>query len=161
MREYGLSSRLKISVDQAKEFIEGYFGAYPQVELYIDDLLERARKDGYVSTILGRRRPMPELHSSNGNVRQQAERMTIATAVQGSAADLIKVAMIRLQHEIDLWKLPYRMLLQVHDELVLEIPVEKLEEAIAWVKSRMENAMTLDVPVIVDAGHGSNWLEAH
>ena len=161
MREFGLSSRLGITRERAKQFIDGYFGAYPQVERYINDLIVKTRKEGYVSTILGRRRPMPELHSSNQNVQQQAERMTIATAVQGSAADLIKVAMIYMQKDIESKNLSYKMLLQVHDELVLEVPENLIGEAAVWAKERMESAMKLEVPLVVDTGSGVNWLEAH
>ncbi len=161
MREYGLSSRLGISIKQAKEFIEGYFGAYPRVEEFINELLKAAYEDGYVSTILGRRRPLPELKSSNKNVKMQAERMAIATTVQGSAADLIKLAMITLHRDLKREKPPYKMLLQVHDELIFEIPEGEEEQAAKWVGERMESAMDLKVPLVVDAGWGKNWLEAH
>lgn len=161
MSEFGLASRLGISRNKAREFIEGYFGAYPRAKRFIEELIEQARAEGYVQTMLGRRRPVPELNASNRNVRQAAERVTIATAVQGSAADLIKVAMIRLQREIEREKLPYKMLLQVHDELVFEVPEERVEEAAGWAKASMESAMTLRVPVVADTGWGDNWLEAH
>ncbi|MDP8286745.1 MAG: DNA polymerase I, partial [Candidatus Electryonea clarkiae] len=161
MREFGLSSRLGISKKQAKEFIDGYFGAYPKVEVFIKNLLDQARSDGYVKTILGRRRPIPDLVSSNRNVMQGAERAAIATAVQGSAADLIKVAMIRLQRDLDQGKHPFKMLLQVHDELIFEVHEDVVEEAAAWAKDKMETAMKLSVPLIVDTGWGKNWLEAH
>ncbi len=161
MREYGLSTRLGISVKQAKEFIQGYFGAYPRVEQFIGELLKEAHEDGYVSTILGRRRPLPELKSSNKNVAMQAERMAIATTVQGSAADLIKLAMIQLHRDLKREKPPWKMLLQVHDELIFEVPTGEEEQAAAWVAQRMESAMELDVPLLVDSGWGMNWLEAH
>ena len=114
-----------------------------------------------METILRRRRPLPELNSSNGQVRQQAERIAIASAVQGSAADLIKLAMLKLDHDIEKDNLPWRMLLQVHDELVFEVPEGQEEEAVAFIKPRMEKAMKLTVPIIVEAGWGANWLEAH
>ncbi|MBZ0264436.1 DNA polymerase I [bacterium] len=161
MREFGLSSRLGISRNEAREFIDGYFGAYPRVKKFIDELIERARDEGFVSTILGRRRPMPELHSSNFNIRQQYERMTIATAVQGSAADLIKLAMIQMHRSLKREKLPYKILLQVHDELVMEMDEDKVDDAAAWAKDKMENAMKLSVPLVVESGYGKNWLEAH
>ena len=161
MREYGLSSRMGISIEQARDFITGYFGAFPKVKQFIDSLLKQAYADGYVETILSRRRPLPELASSNGQVRQQAERIAIATAVQGSAADLIKLAMLKLDRDIEKNELPYRMLLQVHDELVFEIPKGQEEEAAAFIKPRMEKAMKLTVPLLVESGWGSNWLEAH
>ncbi|MBD3165134.1 DNA polymerase I [bacterium] len=161
MREWGLSSRLGISVQEAREFIEGYFGAFPKVERYIQELLELTRKRGYVQTILGRRRPVPELDASNQNVRQAAERITIATAVQGSAADLIKVAMIRMHEELVRRQLPWDMLLQVHDELIFEVPENEVEDAAAWARGKMESAMKLTVPLLVEPGWGPNWLEAH
>ncbi len=161
MREYGLSSRMGISVKKAQEFIEGYFGAFPKVKRFIDQLLQSAYQDGYVETILGRRRPLPDLNASNQNVRQAAERVTIATAVQGSAADLIKLAMLRLDRDIDRGQLPYRMLMQVHDELIFELPLGEEEEAARFIGERMESAMSLRVPIAVDAGWGANWLEAH
>jgi len=161
MREYGLSSRMGISIEQAREFINGYFGAFPRVKLFIETLLSQAYSDGYVETILGRRRPLPELTSSNMNVRQGAERVAIATAVQGSAADLIKLAMLKLDHDIEQKSLPYRMLLQVHDELVFEVPESEYDEAAAFIRERMEKAMSLSVPLVAEAGWGANWLEAH
>ena len=161
MRAFGLASRLGISRNQAQEFIEGYFGAFPQVRRYIDELLRHAHQQGYVETILGRRRSLPELKSSNVNVVQGAERIAIATTVQGSAADLIKVAMIRMQQEIERENLPYRMLLQVHDELVFEVPKKRVKSAARWAKKLMEEAMELRVPIVVDTGWGANWLEAH
>lgn len=161
MREYGLSSRMGISIEQAREFIDGYFGAFPKVKQFIDSLLNQAYKDGYVETILRRRRPLPELNSSNGQVRQQAERVAIASAVQGSAADLIKLAMLKLDRDIEKDNLPWRMLLQVHDELIFEVPEGREEEAMEFIKPRMEKAMKLTVPILVEAGWGANWLEAH
>jgi len=161
MREYGLSSRMGITIDRAKEFIDGYFGAFPKVKRYIDQLLESAHKDGVAQTILGRKRPMLELKQSNQNIVQQGERIAIATAVQGSAADLIKLAMIRLDRDIEKKKLPYQMLLQVHDELVFEVPVGEEEAASKFIKERMESAMELKVPLVAECGWGQNWLEAH
>ncbi len=161
MREFGLASRLGISRDQAREFIDGYFGAYPRVKSFIEELILQAKKDGFVTTILGRRRPIPELSSSNRNIKMGAERMTIATAVQGSAADLIKLAMIKLHRDLEKEQYPYKMLLQVHDELIFEIPKDTVNKASAWVKDKMESAMKLSVPLVVDTGVGNNWLEAH
>jgi len=161
MREFGLSQRMGISVQEAREFIDGYFGAFPGVKRYIDHLLEDARKSGMVKTILGRRRPLPELLSPNRNLVQSGERMAIASAVQGSAADLIKLAMLKLDSDIEREQVPYKMLLQVHDELVFEVPEGEEETAITWIKQRMESAMELKVPIVADAGWGKNWLEAH
>jgi DNA polymerase I len=161
MREFGLSQRMGISVQEAREFIDGYFGAFPGVKRYIDHLLDDSRKSGMVKTILGRRRPLPELQSSNRNLVQSGERMAIASAVQGSAADLIKLAMLKLDADIDREQVPYKMLLQVHDELVFEVPEGEEETAVAWIKQRMESAMSLKVPIVADAGWGKNWLEAH
>ncbi len=161
MREYGLSSRMGISIDEARQFIDGYFGAFPKVDIYIKQLLSQSKKDGEVRTILGRRRPMPEYNSSNGNIIQQAERIAIATAVQGSAADLMKLAMLKVDREIETKKLPYEMLLQVHDELIFEVPEAEVENAISMIKEKMESAMELTVPIVAEAGYGKNWFEAH
>ncbi|MBS1261343.1 MAG: DNA polymerase I [Calditrichaeota bacterium] len=161
MREFGLSQRMGISVDDARSFIDEYFGAFPRVKRFIDRLLEDARREGRVSTILNRRRPLPELSAQNRNVVQSGERIAIATVVQGSAADLIKLAMLKLDAGIERDRVPYSMLLQVHDELVFEVPRGEEEDASAYIRGRMESAIALAVPIVADAGWGTNWLEAH
>lgn len=158
---FGLSTRLEISQTEAKEIIERYFERFPKVKQYIEDTKAMAHKKGYVSTLLGRRRYLPDIHSKNQNLRQNAERQAINMPIQGTAADMIKIAMVRIDAELAKKKLESRMLLQVHDELVFE--VEKDEKAVmrTLVKRQMQNAMKLSVPIEVEIGVGKNWLEAH
>jgi DNA polymerase-1 len=124
-------------------------------------LKEEARRTGMVTTILGRRRPIPEITSPNGMLRSQAENMAVNTPIQGSAADLIKVAMIRVAEALRSRKLASRLVLQVHDELLLDVAKRELDEVTHLVRDGMENAFSLDVPLKVDVGTGANWLEAH
>ena len=159
--QYGLASRLGISNEEAKKIIDSYFVRFPKVHDYMNHTITFARQHHYVSTILNRRRYIPEIESSNTNVRQNAERMAINTTIQGSAADLIKMAMINIQKDITKKKLKSKMILQVHDELVFEVPEAELEDVQKLVKKRMESAIQLDVPVKVEMGAGKNWLEAH
>ena len=156
-----LARETGLTVPEAKDFIARYFEAFPKVRGWIDGVLEGARDTGYVETLMGRRRPMPDVTSSNQRVRSAAENAAVNTPVQGSAADIIKKAMIHLDAKLDASPLRAQLLLQVHDELVLEVPVKELEETTAMVKDAMENAVSLDVPLNVDFGHGKNWLEAH
>jgi len=150
-----------LSVPEAKEFIERYFAAFPRVREWIERTLASARASGYVETLLGRRRAIPEIRSENQRLRAMAENMAVNTPVQGSAADIIKRAMIDLERELGASSLAGRMLLQVHDELVLEVPAAEVEETIPLVRRCMENAVVLDVPLVVDFGWGANWLAAH
>ncbi|MEM7307568.1 MAG: DNA polymerase I [Planctomycetota bacterium] len=150
-----------LSITESREFIDRYFGAFPKVRGWIDGLLEAARETGYVETLLGRRRRTPDINSKNSRARSFAENAAVNTPVQGSAADIIKRAMIDLERELSASALAGRLLLQVHDELVLEVPESELEETTALVRRCMEEAVVLDVPLQVDAGHGANWLEAH
>jgi DNA polymerase-1 len=159
--QYGLASRLHISAEEAREIIENYFTRFPRVNDYMIHTIAFAQQNGYVTTILNRRRYIPEIESDNANVRQNAERMAINTTIQGSAADLIKVAMINIQKQLEKRDLKTRMILQVHDELVFEAKAAELEEIKTLVKQEMENAIKLDIPVRVDMGIGKNWLEAH
>ncbi len=156
-----LARETGLTVPEAKDFIERYFEAFPKVRGWIDGVLEGARETGYVETLMGRRRPMPDVTSTNQRVRSAAENAAVNTPVQGSAADIIKKAMIDLDAKLDASTLQAQLLLQVHDELVLEVPLKELEATSAIVKDAMENAVTLDVPLNVDFGHGKNWLEAH
>jgi len=158
---YGLANRLEISQSEAKEIIARYFARFPKVQQYISDTIAGARKDGFVSTLLGRRRYFPDIRNNNQNVRQNAERQAINMPIQGTAADMIKLAMIHIDTEIMKQKLSSSMLLQVHDELVFEVP--RPEESIMkiLVETEMRQALPLSVPVEVDLGIGKNWLEAH
>jgi DNA polymerase-1 len=158
---FGLSQRLRIPRKEAGELIEGYFRTFPKVKVYMDDCIKFAREHGYVETIMGRRRHLPDIHSSNGTVRGVAERNAINSPIQGSAADIIKLAMIRIHHQLQSKKLRSKMILQVHDELVFDVFKPELEEVKKIVVYEMENAVKLDVPLLVEAGVGENWLEAH
>lgn len=159
--QYGLSSRLGISNEEAQQIITNYFVRFPRVNDYMIHTIAFARKHKYVTTIRHRRRYLPEIDSSNATIRQNAERMAINTTIQGSAADLIKVAMVNIQNRLEEEKLRTKMILQVHDELVFEVKSSELEKVKKLVKHEMENAITLDVPLKVDVGVGKNWLEAH
>ncbi len=158
---YGLASRLDIASDEAEQIIINYFARFPKVNDYIRDVIAFARQNHYVATILNRRRYLPEINSRNGTIRQNAERMAINARIQGSAADLIKVAMINIFRKLKAKNLQTKMLLQVHDELVFEVPENEIEQVKKLVVHEMENALELDVPLKADAGEGKNWLEAH
>jgi DNA polymerase-1 len=155
---HALSRQLKISFAEAKDFIERYFQRFSRVRQYLDSMVTFAREHGYVQTIFNRRRYIPELRDRNFNIRAFGERTAANSPIQGSAADLIKVAMIRIHHTLESRKLNAKMLLQVHDELVFEVPGPELEEVSALVRSEMEHAAELSVPLVVDLGSGENWL---
>jgi DNA polymerase-1 len=156
---HALSRQLKISHAEAKEFIERYFQRFQRVREYLDSMVEYARQHGYVETIFKRRRYIPELRDRNFNIRAFGERTAANSPIQGSAADLIKIAMIHIRDRLVADRLSGRMLLQVHDELVLEVPVDEVEAVSKVVKHEMEHAATLSVPLIVDVGTGKNWVD--
>ena len=156
---HALSQQLKITHAEAKEFIERYFQRFTGVRRYLDSSVEYARTHGYVQTIFGRRRYVPEVRERNFNIRSFGERVAANSPIQGSAADLIKIAMVRVADAIGKSRLESAMLLQVHDELVFEAPEGEVEQLTALVKREMEGAATLAVPLIVDIGVGENWLE--
>ena len=156
---HALSRQLKISNSEARDFIQTYFERFAGIKTYLDGQVEFAREHGYVETILKRRRYVPELREKNFNIRAFGERVASNAPIQGSAADLIKVAMINIHRALGRRGLSTRMLLQVHDELVFEVPPPELEEVQALVKQEMEHAATLSVPLVVDMGTGENWLE--
>jgi DNA polymerase-1 len=158
---FGLSRQLGITQAQARGFIEQYFAAYPGVRRFIDATVARARQEGCVRTLLGRRRPLPDIHSANGPRREFAERTAVNTPIQGSQADMIKVAMVRIHRRLREAGLDARMILQVHDELVFEVSEADLEEVEALVRAEMVQALPLDVPVQVDSDNGYTWYEAH
>ncbi len=161
MTAFRLSRDLKIPMSQAKDFITGYFDMYQGVQQYIEDIKAAAHRDGYVETLSGRRRYIAGIDSSDRMESQMAERMAVNTPVQGSAADLIKIAMIRIQKRINAEHLPLKMMLLVHDELVFECPRDQVEPMSQMVKAEMEGAMQLKVPLVASVGFGENWLEAH
>lgn len=161
MSAFRLSNELGIARRTAQDFIDSYFAAYPEVTAFIKNTVEQARREGSVQTLSGLRRLLPDLHSDNANIRSGAERTAVNTPVQGTAADLIKKAMIQLEKSIAQSGLRLRLLLQVHDELVLEVHQDDLEAAKALVKSTMENVAELKVPLIAEVGVGQNWKDAH
>jgi DNA polymerase-1 len=155
---FGLSRSIGISLAEAKRFIADYFARYSSVRKFMDQAVEQAKSTGYAETILGRRRRITNLASKNHNKRTQAQRFTINTIIQGSAADLIKVAMINIQRKINDDKLPIKMILQIHDELVFELPAKDAKKHAKWIADEMTNAIKLDVPLKVDVSIGPTWL---
>lgn len=158
---FGLAQNLNISRTEAKEIIDSYFEKYHSIKSYMDNSIELARENGYCQTIMGRKLNLPDINSANHTVRSQAERIAINAPIQGSAADMIKIAMINVDQMLREGKYSTKMLLQVHDELVFDVPKEELDEVKPKIESAMENAVKLDVPIVVDSGTGNNWLEAH
>jgi DNA polymerase-1 len=156
-----LSRDLKITMDEGRAFLEAYFREFPKVPEFQKEAVEKARADGYVMTLLGRRRAIPEVHSGDPGIRAQAENMAKNTPVQGTAADLIKVAMIRIHQRLRDEGFATKMILQVHDELVFEAPDAEVEQVVELVRSEMEGALKLRVPLVAEVGIGENWLEAH
>jgi DNA polymerase-1 len=160
MGAHRLAGQLKIPYAEAKKFIDNYFATYARVDAYIAETVLEGRKRGYVETVSGRRRYLPELLSDNRMLRENAERIAANTPIQGSAADLIKIAMIRLHEKLKAGNLPCAMLLQVHDELVFEVDKDAVAEASKLVRHEMEHAMELSVPLIAEVGAGKTWVEA-
>jgi DNA polymerase-1 len=158
---FGLSERLNIPRSESKAIIDGYFENFPGVKKYMEAVVRQAREKGYVETMFGRRRYLPDINSRNGVVRGLAERNAINAPIQGAAADIIKMAMVGVVNAFEKQGLKTKMVLQVHDELNFEVPKDELERVKAVVKNEMEGAASLMVPLVVDMGEGSNWLEAH
>jgi DNA polymerase-1 len=158
---FGLSERLTIGRKEAKELIDGYFNSYPGVKIYMDESIRKAREVGYVTTMFGRKRYLADIHSRNQVVRGNAERNAINAPIQGSAADIIKIAMIRIYDKMKSEKFISKMILQVHDELIFEVLNSELDKLRDLVIFEMSNAVKLDIPLKVDWGTGNNWFEAH
>ena len=158
---FGLASRLNIPRSEAKQLIDGYFVTYPKVQEYMNKSIEVAREKGYVETLFGRKRVLTDISSANATVRGYAERNAINAPIQGTAADIIKIAMVRIARRIRKEKLNAKLLIQVHDELNFSVPQNELEKLQALVLEEMAGAVKLRVPLIADCGSGSNWLEAH
>jgi DNA polymerase-1 len=156
MSSFGLAGQLNLSRKEAQTFIDRYFEHYGGVKKFMGDIVEKAREDGCVTTLLNRRRLLPDINSSNRNRREFAERTAINTPIQGTAADIIKLAMIKVDQELQKAKLQAKMLLQIHDELVLEVPEEEVEKTEKIVRECMESVMKLDVPLIVNISEGKN-----
>jgi DNA polymerase-1 len=159
LTSYGLSRDLGISVDEAQRFIDAYFLRYPKVKDYIEGQIRLCRKQGFVTTLLGRRRYIPQINEKSQGIRQFAERQAVNTPIQGTAADLIKLAMVQIHKGIKSMGLATQMILQIHDELLFDVPQEELQEAVAFIRERMENVLKLAVPVKVEIKKGKNWLE--
>jgi DNA polymerase-1 len=160
MNAWGLASRLEITAEEAQEFIDAYFESFPQIREFLDRQVARAAAEGFTETILGRRRYIPELQAANPRVRDMGRRMALNAPIQGSAADVFKLGMLRVDAALRAANLECRMLLTVHDELVFEVAADQVEEAAALVKDEMEAAHELSVPLRADIGRGPNWAEA-
>jgi DNA polymerase-1 len=156
---FGLSQNLGIEPSEARKFIDAYFEKYAGVRAFIDAILEQTRRDQRVKTLFGRIRPIPDINSKNATQRGFAERTAVNTPLQGTAADVIKLAMIRIDEEIRKRGLKSRMTLQVHDELVFEVPENEVETVTPMVREHMEGAHALEVPLLVEIGVGSNWRD--
>jgi DNA polymerase I len=157
---YGLADRLNIEQDEAGSYIDRYFDRFPAVKRYIEETVEFARKEGYVKTLLGRRRPIPELRSGRPQVRGQGERNAVNMPIQGTSADIIKIAMVGCQRALDNSDLETRLVLQIHDELLFEGPTDEMDAAAELVEREMCGAFKLDPPLAVDIGVGKDWLAA-
>ena len=158
---FGLSNQTNLTRGESKEIIDNYFKSYPKLKEYMSNQISFAREKGYVETILKRKRYLPEINSRNAMIRSSAERNAINTPVQGSAADIIKLSMIRIDDEFEKKSLKSKLLLQVHDELVFDVHLTELDIVKQIVLKNMENAIQIDVPLKVDIGNGDNWLVAH
>jgi DNA polymerase-1 len=163
---YGMGARalarqIGVKVKEAAAFIETYFETYPGVRTFIEETRERARREGRVATLLGRRRLLPDIAAADNRLRSFQERVAVNTPIQGTAADLVKLAMLRIQDDLDRHGLATMLLLQVHDELVFEVPEPELAEVREVVRTGMEGALELKVPLVVDLHVGADWAEAH
>jgi DNA polymerase-1 len=158
---FGLAQNIGVSNAEAKRYIDNYFARYPKVREFLDRTIEEAKTNGSVTTLFGRRRFIPELGASLVSVRNFGERTAVNTPIQGTAADIIKVAMIHIHNSLAEQGLGSRMILQVHDELVFEVPDKEIELMKHLVKEKMEGVLRLSVPIRVDMGVGKNWDEAH
>ena len=158
---FGLSQDLSISKKEAAEYIEQYFATYPKVKEYLDNLVANAREQGFITTMYGRRRPIPELSSSNFMQRSFGERVAMNSPIQGTAADIIKIAMIRVWERLRQAGLASRLILQVHDELVIETYREEEEQVRQILEESMKQAAERKVPLEVDLHMGENWYQAH
>ena len=161
MSSFGLAKQLGISRKEAQEHIDVYFSSYPKVHWYTEEARKQAAKQGYVETLLGRRLYVPEIHSKNPARRKAAERAAINAPLQGTAADIIKLAMICVDQWVQDSNIDVKMIMQVHDELIFEVADDVVDKATVEIKRCMEGAATLSVPLIVDVGIGKNWDEAH
>jgi DNA polymerase I len=160
MNAFGLASRMGIAPDEAQEFIDAYFAGFPRIRDFLDRQVGRATAEGFTETILGRRRYLPELASPNPRIRDMGRRMALNAPIQGGAADILKLAMIAVDRELQSSGLDSTMVLTVHDELVFDVASKDLDETAALVKGAMEGAYDLTVGLRAELGHGANWAEA-
>jgi len=160
MESYGLAQRLNIGVPEAAEILDSYFAAFPAVKQYMDDTVKLARERGYTETLFGRRRQIPELSASNRQVRQAGERQAMNAGIQGLAADIFKIALVRLDEAIETAGIDSRIVLQVHDEIILESPDSEVEQAEEMTTSIMRDAFGLRVPLEIDLQVASTWAGA-
>ena len=158
---YGLAKNINVSTAEAKEYIDAYFRQMPEIRTYMDETVRFARSHGYVLTPFGRKCSIPGINDKNKRLASNAERAAINAPIQGGAADIIKLAMNRVEKELSARGLKGRMLLQVHDELVLEVPDNEVEEVSGLLKKIMENVVSLKVPFVAEVGVGTDWAEAH
>ena len=158
---FGLSQDLSITRKEAQDYIEKYFETYPRIKEFLDGCVRAAKEQGYVTTMFGRRRQVPELKSSNFMQRSFGERVAMNAPIQGTAADIIKIAMVRVDRRLKEQNLRSRLLLQVHDELLVEAHLEEIEEVKRILKEEMSGAALLSVPLEIDMKQGDNWYEAH
>ena len=158
---FGLANTLGIATGEAQAIVDAYFARYTGVRRFLDDTVKNAKSAGYVSTLLGRRRYLPDLSSSNRMLKQAAERMAVNSVIQGTAADLIKKAMVDVDEALRGADLDVMMIMQVHDELVFEVPKKEIDTLSELVREKMEGVFSLSVPLVVDIGHGKNWRVAH
>jgi len=156
---FGLAKALRISRSEAKDYITKYFEKFSQIKSYLDGLKEEAEKTGYAITLHGRRRYLPDINSSNRTIKANAERMAINSPIQGTAADILKLAMIEIEKRLENSKLDALMLLQVHDELIFDVPENQADELAALIKECMENVVQLSIPLRVDVGIAKNWFD--
>lgn len=159
MSEFRLSKDIGMSISEARDFINKYFETYPEVKTYMDEVVETCKKQGYVSTLLNRKRYIPTINDKNFMVRQQAQRYAMNTPIQGTGADILKLAMIEVDKALKEKKLKSQMILQVHDELIFDVFEDELEEVMSLVKEKMENCIKMDVPLIVEGNYAKNWCE--
>ena len=158
---FGLSNQTNLTRSESKLIIENYYNSYPLLKEFMSNQINYARENGFVKTIVGRKRFLNDINSRNGMIRSSAERNAVNTPVQGSAADIIKISMIKIFNELNKNSMETKLILQVHDELIFEAPVDEIDEAKKIITKNMENAYKLEVPLTVDIGVGKNWLEAH
>ena len=158
--EFSLADDIDVTRKEARQYIDNYLAHYAGVRTYMHDIVEQAKQDGYVTTLFGRRRELPELKSSNFNIRSFGERVALNTPIQGTAADIIKLAMLRVDAALKKQKLKARLVLQVHDELIVECPVKEAEQVKKIVTAEMENVAQLRVPLLAEAKVGASWYEA-